>query len=435
MIERYSTPEMSAIWSDDNKYKQWLEIEIAVCRAKAELGLIPSDAAQRISQKARYDCKAIQAEEEKSRHDVIAFVTVVNRSLEHDSCYFHEGMTSSDLLDTALAMQLVEASNLINRELWALIDVIAYKAKQYKSAIMIGRTHGVHAEPITFGLKLAVWFQDLKRISLQFEQSMNLIRVGKLSGAVGNFAHLSPEIESIVCDELNLNPELAATQVVQRDRHAVFVSTLAVMAGICEKFAIELRHLQRSEVLEVEEPFGRDQKGSSAMPHKKNPILSENVTGLCRLVRSYASSALENIPLWHERDISHSSVERIILPDTTTAMHFILKRLTFIIKHMTVNTERMRKNLDLLNGLIFSQRVLLALTQKGLSREKAYTIVQRLAMLTWNGQGTFQENVESESQINTHFSKDEINGWFDLSYYLKHVEYIFHRAGLDSDEE
>ncbi|MBN1355175.1 adenylosuccinate lyase [bacterium] len=433
MIDRYTLPEMKAVWTDESRFHRWLEIEILACEARAELGLIPRDAAVRIRRNASFDVESIHLEEETVRHDVIAFVSTVGKSLGDDACFFHEGLTSSDILDTALATQLVDASGLIEKELILLRKAIGVLAVRHMHTPMIGRTHGVHAEPITFGLKLAVWYEELKRALERFRAAVREIAVGKLSGAVGNFAHLPPDVELYVCRALNLGFEPAATQVVQRDRHAAFVTSLALMAASAEKIATEIRHLQRSEVLEVEEPFGKDQKGSSAMPHKRNPVLCENVAGLARLVRAHAVSALENVALWHERDISHSSVERVILPDASIILHFLLRRLTGIVSGLIVRADRMEQNMDHLHGLIFSQKVLLALTRKGVARDLAYRVVQRNAMKTWERGVPFRTNLENDPDIRKWFEPGQIAGWFDIEPYLAHVLDIMERVGLTPD--
>ena len=435
MIERYGTPEMAKLWSTASRYKRWLEVELLVCEARAELGLIPADSAVRIRRNACFEVSEIEQEEDRVKHDVAAFVSVVGRSIGEDACYFHEGLTSSDILDTALATQLLDSTDLIMDEILRLKRSLKALALKYKMTPMIGRTHGIHAEPITFGLKVAVWFADLDRCCKRLMYARKEVSVGKISGAVGNFAHVLPTVEALVCKWLGLEPELAATQVVQRDRHAVFMAMLAVISGFIEKVAIEIRHLQRSEVMEVFEPFSKGQKGSSAMPHKKNPVLCENLTGLARLVRSNTHAAFENIALWHERDISHSSVERVILPDSTILVHFMLKRLNGIISRLHVRTEQMKANLNRLNGLIFSQKVLLGLTEKGIPRERAYEIVQRNALKTWDGDCSFQDNLKADPDVGKLCSATEITGWFEIGFYLLHIEDIFQRVGLDTGEE
>ena len=434
MIERYSTQEMKQIWSDQGRYNKWLEVELAVCDARSELDLMPKKVAQRIRTNATFTVEEILEEEAKVHHDVIAFVSTVGKSLGSDACYFHEGLTSSDVLDTALALQLMEASKLIENEISRLLDILSKLAHKHKYLPIVGRTHGVHAEPTSFGLKVALWYSDVLRSQKRFNQAVEEIRVAKLSGAVGNFAHLTPEVEMQVSQRLNLRPEPVATQVVQRDRHAAYLCNLALIASIGEKIAMEIRHLQKSEVLEVEEPFGKNQKGSSAMPHKRNPVLCENICGLARIVRSFVSSSFENIPLWHERDISHSAVERISLPDSTTVLHFMLRRLSYIIEGLNVNAANMQRNLECLKGLIFSQKVLLALTAKKIPRDQAYAIIQRNAMKTWNSAGTFLEHLLHDSELSQLFSKQELESLFDIKPYLQHVGFIFKRAGLNTHE-
>ncbi len=434
MISRYSLPEMEAIWSDESRYDRWLEVEILVCEARAKYGWMPADAAERIRRNASFTVQDISEKERSVKHDVAAFVSVVGKSLGADACYFHEGMTSSDVLDTALATQIRDAHALIQAELTHLREAVGALAMQHAYTPIVGRTHGIHAEPTTFGLKTAVWYEDLRRASERLKYAGSDVAVGKISGAVGNFAHLPPDVEAYVCERLGLRSEPAATQVVQRDRHAFFIVALGLAAGICEKIATEIRHLQRSEVLEVEEPFSAGQKGSSAMPHKKNPILCENITGLARLIRSYSLAEMENIALWHERDISHSSVERVVLPDATILLHFILRRLTRILSGLNVHTARMKSNLGMLHGLIYSQRVLLALTKAGLSRDKAYQIVQRNALKTWNDNSEFKDNISSDPEINVRFTPGEIAAWFEMTPYFRYVETIFRRVGLPAPE-
>ncbi len=435
MIERYSRPVMQEIWSDESRYKRWLEIEVLACEGRANLGLIPTEAAARIRANADLDIPEIARVEERVKHDVIAFVTVVGRYIGEDASYFHEGLTSSDILDTTLATQMRDAGKLVLQDLDALIKATATLANRHRKTLTIGRTHGIHAEPTSFGLKCAVWYCNLKRERQRLVTAIDEISVGKLSGAVGNFAHLPPDVEEYVCRRLNLTVEPVATQVVQRDRHSVFMNALGLIASAAENIAVEIRHLQRTEVLEAEEPFSKGQRGSSAMPHKRNPILCENITGLARLVRSYSVSAFENITLWHERDISHSSVERVILPDATIALDFLLHRLTGVVAGLVVNVDQMDRNLHLLKGLIFSQRVLLALTSKGVSRDTAYEIVQRNAMKTWDQGTLFLDNLSGDPEVPRWLTADELETLFDSRTYLVHVDTIFKRAGLDNEIE
>lgn len=431
MIERYTRPEMAEIWSDAGRFGRWLEIEILTCEARAAMGFMPAEAAARIRRNARFTIERILEVEEHTRHDMIAFVTVVGESLGDDASYFHEGLTSSDILDTCLAAQMRDAAGLIREDLEKLLSVTGSMAVTHKHTVCIGRTHGIHAEPTTFGLKCAVWHQDIVRSLNRLKNATSDVSVGKLSGAVGNFAHLPPSIEECVMKKLGLVPEPVATQVVQRDRHAAFMCTLALIASIAEKIAVEIRHCQRTEVLELEESFAKGQRGSSAMPHKKNPILCENITGLARLVKGYVTQALENVALWHERDISHSSVERVILPDATIALDFLLDRLHRVVQGLVVHADRMENNLHVLKGLIFSQKVLLALTGKGINRDYAYDMVQRNALKTWETQVSFQNTLQNDPEIMDVLSVTELADIFDISKYLTHVDAIFDRIGLN----
>ena len=380
MIERYSRDIMKNIWSEENKFRKWLDVEIAACEAWNKLGVIPNDTLKTIKEKADFNIERINEIEAEVKHDVIAFLTSVAEFVGEDSRFIHKGLTSSDVLDTAYNLLLKEAGEILLNDLEKLAQVLKDKAFKYKMTPMIGRSHGIHAEPITFGLKMALWYDETLRNIERLKRAVDIVSVGKISGAVGTFANIEPDIEEYVCEKLGLKPAPVSTQIVQRDRHAEFFTTLAVIASSFEKFAVEIRHLQRTEVLEAEEYFSKGQKGSSAMPHKRNPVLSENVTGLARLVRSYAIAAMENVALWHERDISHSSVERVIGPDATVNLDFLINRFTGIIKNLIVYEDKMLQNIYLTNGLIFSQRVLLALTEKGVTREKAYRLVQRNAM-------------------------------------------------------
>ena len=428
MIERYTRPEMGRIWTLENRFRKWLEVEIAVCEAMAEEGIIPEDAARRIKEKARFSVERILEIEKETRHDVIAFINNVSEYIGSDSRFFHMGLTSSDILDTSFALLLKEATLLITDGLKELMESIKKKAFQYKDTPMIGRSHGVHAEPITFGLKCALWYSDMKRNMKRLENAFDVISYGKISGAVGTYANISPEVEERVMKKLGLKRPEISTQIIQRDRHAEYFSTLAVVAGTMEKIAVEIRHLQRTEVLEVEEPFGKGQKGSSAMPHKKNPILCENITGLSRIVRANAISAMENIALWHERDISHSSVERVIGPDSTILLDFMIHRLKGIIDGLVVHPENMMKNLNLTKGLIFSQQVMLSLAKKGLERQKAYDMVQRNALKVWNEGIDFKTALLQDKDIMSYLDPDEIERIFDLKYHLRYVDHIFERV-------
>lgn len=428
MIERYSRPEMTRIWSPENRYQKWLEVELYACEAHAELGNIPKDALERITSKARFDLPRIDEIEKVVKHDVIAFLTSVADYIGDDSRFVHMGLTSSDVLDTSFAMLLQEASDLIITDIKRLMEVIKKRAMEHKDTPMMGRSHGIHAEPVTFGLKMALWYDEMKRNLRRMESARETVSYGKISGAVGTFANIDPKVEEYVCAKAGLKPAPCSTQIIQRDRHAEFFSTLAIIASSIEKFAVEIRHLQRTEVLEAEEFFSKGQKGSSAMPHKRNPVLSENLAGLARLMRGYSVSAMENIPLWHERDISHSSVERIIGPDATILMDFMLTRSIGLIENLVVYPENMMKNLNLMRGLIFSQRVLLSLAEKGSSRENAYSLVQRNAMKVWEEGKDFQAELLNDADVRSYLSEAEIKEAFDLSYHLKHVDTIFSRV-------
>jgi adenylosuccinate lyase len=428
MIDRYTRPEMGRIWTLENRFKKWLEVEIAVCEAMAEVGIIPEEAARRIKEKANFSVEKILKIEKETRHDVIAFINNVSEYIGSDSRYFHMGLTSSDILDTSFALLLRDASFLIIEGLKELMDTIKEKAFEYKHTPMIGRSHGIHAEPITFGLKLALWYSEMKRNLKRLEQALDVISYGKVSGAVGTYANVPPEVEERVMKKLGLKRPEISTQILQRDRHAHYFTTLAILAGSMEKIAVEIRHLQRTEVLEVEEPFAKGQKGSSAMPHKKNPILCENISGLARIVRANAISAMENIALWHERDISHSSVERVIGPDSTILVDFMIHRLKGIIAGIVVHPENMKKNLELTKGLIFSQQVMLLLMKKGLERQKAYDMVQRDALRVWDEGIDFKSLVLQDKEISSYLSPEEIEEVFDLRYHLRYVDHIFERV-------
>jgi len=428
MIDRYSRPGMAAIWTPENKYKTWLEVEILAAEAWAELGVIPKEAAEDIRARAAFEPERIAEIEEKTRHDVIAFLTNVGEHIGPSARYLHWGLTSSDMLDTAMAVLFRQAMEIILDDVDLLMDVIKRRAFEHRDTVMIGRSHGIHAEPVTFGLKLAVWYDEMQRNRRRLEDAKETISYGKISGAVGTFAHVDPRVESHVCKHLGLKPAPASNQIIQRDRYADVFCTLAVLASSVEKMATEVRHLQRTEVLEAEEYFRPGQKGSSAMPHKRNPILSENLCGLARLVRSYAVPALENVTLWHERDISHSSVERVIGPDAFIVTDFILGRFTGILDHLIVYPDRMEHNLNMLKGLIFSQQVLLMLTQKGVSREESYRIVQKRAMEVWEGTGTFKERLLADQDLAKYLAPEEIEAVFDINYHLKHVKTVFERV-------
>jgi len=419
---------MGRIWEPENLYAKWLEVEIAACEAMAQEGLVSEEALANIKKKAAFSVGRILEIEEETKHDVIAFLTNVAEHVGPDSRYIHLGLTSSDILDTSFALLLKQAMDIIVQDLQELMDVIRIRAMEHKYTVMIGRSHGIHAEPITFGLKLAVWYSEMKRNLKRLVEARDVISYGKLSGAVGTFANTSPKIEALVCKKLGLRPEEISTQIIQRDRHAQYFSSLAILAGTLEKIAVEIRHLQRTEVLEVEEPFAKGQKGSSAMPHKKNPIGCENISGLARLVRSNSLAAMENMPLWHERDISHSSVERVIAPDSTILIDYMLHRLTGILRGLVVHADRMDENLKKMKGLIFSQQLLLKLAGKGLERQTAYVMVQRNAMKVWETGQEFKDLIMEDQEIGGYLSKSEIEEIFDLDYHVKHVDDIYERV-------
>jgi len=428
MIERYSRKEMSRIWEPENRFRKWLEIEILACEAWAKLGKIPQKALDTIKARADFDMQSIDEIEKTVKHDVIAFLTSVAEFVGSDSRYIHRGLTSSDILDTSLALLLREAADLVVADIKGVMGVIKDRAFEHKHTVMIGRSHGIHAEPITFGLKMALWYEEMKRNLARMERAKEIISYGKLSGAVGTYANVPPFVEEYVCKKLGLKPAPVSTQIIQRDRHAEYFTTLAIIATSVEKFAVEIRHLQRTEVLEAEEPFTQGQKGSSAMPHKRNPVLSENLTGLARLVRGYANASMENIPLWHERDISHSSVERVIGPDATILVDFMLARLTGLIRDLVVYPDNMKENMNKLKGLLFSQAVLIALTEKGVTREDAYQIVQRNAMRVWKEKKDFRALLLKDKAVAAKLSKKEVETCFDISKHVKSVDYIFKRV-------
>lgn len=429
MIERYSRPRMKKIWSEENKFDQWLKIEIAVCEAWAELGEISRKEIVKI-RKAGYNSSRIAEFLKVTHHDMTAFLNSVAESLGEESRFVHLGLTSSDVMDTALGLQLTRAADILAKDIAELISVLKSKAIEHKYTIMMGRTHGVHAEPTTFGLKMALWAEEMKRNAQRLAEARKIISVGKISGAVGTYATVPPQVEKIACARLGLAPAPISSQIIQRDRHAQFLTTLAIIASSLEKFATEVRGLQRTEVREVEEPFEEGQTGSSAMPHKRNPELCERICGLARLIRGYALTSLENIALWHERDISHSSTERIILPDSCLAVDYMLSIFTSIMKGLKVYPENMRLNIELTQGIIFSQRVLLALINKGLPREEAYKMVQDNAMKAWEKRKSFLSLLEADRRITSHLSKKELKSLFDYDYYLKYVDDVFERLGL-----
>ena len=429
MIERYSRPKMKRVWSDENKFAKWLEVEIAVCEAWAELGVIPREAVPKIKL-ARVNLKLMAEILKETHHDMTAFLDSVSESLGDESRFIHLGLTSSDVIDTALSLQLVEATELLSQDIKELISVLAKKAIEYKYTAMMGRTHGIHAEPISLGLKLALWIEEMKRNKLRLTQARKAITVGKISGAVGTYATLSPEVEDKACARLELAPAPVSSQVLQRDRHAQFITTLAIISSSLEKFATEIRGLQRTETREVEEPFAAGQTGSSAMPHKRNPELCERICGLSRLVRGYALTSMENIALWHERDISHSCTERIILPDSCLILDYSLTLFTSIMKGLQIYPQRMKRNIELTKGLVFSQRVMLVLIDKGLSRQKAYELVQRNAMKSWKGHRNFLSLLKADPEVTAILPQAEIEPLFDYQYYLRYIDVIFTRLGL-----
>lgn len=428
MIKRYTRKEMGGLWTEENRFRTWLKVEVLACEAMAELGIIPKQAAVIITQKADFDVERILEIESKTRHDVIAFLTNVAEYVGKDARFIHMGLTSSDVLDTSFAYLLKTAGEMLLKGVDRLMDAIARRAAEHKRTPMVGRSHGIHAEPITFGLKLAVFYDEMARNRKRIESAVKCVACGKVSGAVGTFANTPPAVEAYVCEKLGLSPAPASTQIVQRDRHAEFFSALAITACTIEKMAVEIRHLQRTEVLEVQEYFSKGQKGSSAMPHKRNPVGSENLSGLARIVRANALAAMENVPLWHERDISHSSVERVIGPDSTILLDYMLHRMTGLISNLVVNSDRMKTNLDLMKGLIFSQQILLSLAGAGVSREDAYKMVQKQAMRVWDEGKDFKELVLVDPDITQVLDREKIEEIFDLGYHLKHVDTIFDRV-------
>jgi adenylosuccinate lyase len=428
MIERYTLPAMGELWTETYKLKTWLQVEIAVCEAQAELGYIPAAAVEEIKAKANFDPERVLEIEAEVKHDVIAFLTNVNECVGDAGRYIHLGMTSSDVLDTALALQMVASLDLILENLENLIQAIRYQAQQHRYTVMVGRSHGIHAEPITFGFKLAGWLAETLRNRDRLVRVRQSIAVGKISGAVGTYANIDPKVEALACQKLGLEPDAASTQVISRDRHAEYLQQLALLTASIERFAVEIRNLQRSDVLEVEEFFSKGQKGSSAMPHKRNPIRSERLTGMARIVRGHAIAALENVALWHERDISHSSVERVVLPDACILTHFMLKEITGLVKNLLVYPENMKRNMNIYGGVIFSQKVLLALVEKGTTREEAYQIVQSCAHGAWNKpDGDFRAAIERDPTVTQLLSSEEIATCFDPQQHLRHLDEIYQR--------
>ena len=430
MIERYSLPKMSSIWQEEFKFKTMLDIELLALEALAKQKKVPQDAVKRIKRRAKFNLTQIKRLEEKTQHDVVAFVTNVAQNIGPDAKYLHMGLTSSDVLDTTLGVQLKCASDILVEDINKLLRLLAKKAKAYKDMVCIGRTHGVHAEPTTFGLKFALWYDETRRNLERLKLAKEEVSVGKISGAVGTYANVDPQVEDYVCRKLGLKPAKISTQVIQRDIYAVFMAGLAIIGSSLEKFATEIRHLQRTEVLEAEEPFGKGQKGSSAMPHKRNPVICERICGLARLLRGNALCAMENVSLWHERDISHSSAERVIIPDSTIALDYMLNKFIEVIQGLSVYPENMLANLVRTHGLIFSQRVLLELMDKGLKRQKAYDLVQRCAMKSWKDGSDFKNNLLADAEVTRHLTKKELDKIFDLDYYLRNVNKIFKRVGL-----
>lgn len=431
MIPRYTRPQMGDIWTEESKYQTWLEVELAVCEAQRQAGEVPDDVMAEIKSKAKFDINRIYEIEAVVKHDVIAFLTSVNEFVGDSGRFIHRGLTSSDVVDTALALNMRKAGKLIEIELQNLHDAILEKVRLHKDTVTIGRSHGIHAEPTTFGFKLSIWLEEVRRHQIRLKDAIDMISVGKMSGAVGTFSNISPSIEEKACQILELVPAPISTQVVQRDRHAQFIWTLAVIGSSLEKFATEIRHLQRTDVLEAEEPFTQGQKGSSAMPHKRNPVGSENITGLARILRANSLAALENIPLWHERDISHSSVERVIVPDSTILLDYMLNRFTGIVKGLVVYPENMKRNMDVFGGIIFSQAVLLKLVEKGMSREDAYALVQSHAMSVFNQEGkSFKDALLNDKKVSDKLSKHEVEECLSPKNYLQNLEQVFERLGV-----
>ncbi|MGY3749015.1 adenylosuccinate lyase [Vagococcus acidifermentans] len=430
MLERYTRPEMGAIWTEENKYRAWLEVEILASEAWAELGEIPKEDVQKIRENADFNVDRILEIEEQTKHDVVAFTRTVSESLGDERKWVHYGLTSTDVVDTAYGYLLKQANDILRQDLNRFVDIIGEKAKAHKYTVMMGRTHGVHAEPTTFGLKLALWYAEMKRNVERFEHAAKGVEAGKISGAVGTFANTPPEVEAYVCEKLGIRAQDISTQVLPRDLHAEYIAALALIATSIEKFAIEIRGLQKSETREVEEYFAKGQKGSSAMPHKRNPIGSENMTGLARVIRGHVVTAYENVSLWHERDISHSSAERIIIPDTTILLNYMLNRFAGIVKNLTVFPENMLRNMDATFGLIYSQRVLLKLIDKGMSREEAYDLVQPKTAYAWDNQTQFRPLIEDDERIMSVLTLEDIEDAFNYQWHLKHVDTLFERVGL-----
>lgn len=430
MIERYSRPEMTAIWTEQNQFQSWLDVELAVCKAWSELGQIPPEDVDKLYEKATFNIDRIKEIEESTRHDVVAFTRAVSETLGEEKKWVHYGLTSTDVVDTALGLRLKQANEIIRKGIDRLIDVLAEKARAHKYSVMMGRTHGIHAEPTTFGLKCALWYAEMLRNRERFAMASRDVEFGKISGAVGTFANIPPQIELLVCEYLGLHPAPISTQTLQRDRHAAYMAAIALIGSTIEKIAVEIRHLQKSETREVEERFMKGQKGSSAMPHKRNPIGSENMTGCARVLRGYMLTAFENIPLWHERDISHSSAERIILPDATILLDYMLDRFAKIVDNLVVFEENMKDNIQRTHGLVFSQRLLLKLINKGISREESYDMVQPIAMQAWEQRRPLLELATADPLLAGNLSREEIEDAFDLQHHMAQVDVIFTRVGL-----
>ena len=418
---------MKSLWEENNKYDSWLKVELAVCEARKELGILDENTFNIIKKKSTYSPDRINELEKVMKHDVLAFVSNVGENLGEYSRYFHQGLTSSDILDTSLALILKKSSSIIVKDINEVINILRELAFQHKDTIMIGRTHGVHAEPITLGFKFSLWYSEMMRNLKRMKTAKEEVSYGKISGAVGTFAHLEPQIEEMVCKKLGLKPEKISSQIIQRDHHAYFLCILAVIGSSLEKFATEIRSLQRTEILELEEGFSSNQKGSSAMPHKKNPVICERICGLSRVLRGYAISALENNNLWHERDISNSSVERIILPDSTILLDYMLQKFTWVLANLKVKQERMKNNLEITRGLIFSQRVMIELTKKGVPREKAYQLVQDIALKSWENENDFKEMILKDQEINQYLTREQIISCFDYNYFIRNIDYIYQR--------
>ncbi len=431
MIERYSRQKMAEIWTEQNQFQAWLDVELAACRAWSEIGKIPAEDVDKLYEHASFDINRIKEIEKETRHDVVAFTRAVSETLGNEKKWVHYGLTSTDVVDTANGYRLKQANEILVQGLDRFIQALADKAKEHKFTVMMGRTHGVHAEPTTFGLKCALWFAEMQRNRERFKKAAADVEFGKLSGAVGTFAHIPPEVERITCKLLGIQPAPISTQTLQRDRHAYYMATLALIGSTLEKIAVEIRHLQRTELREAEEFFRKGQKGSSAMPHKRNPISSENITGCARVLRGYMVSSFENIPLWHERDISHSSVERIVLPDATILLDYMLHRFSGVVEKLMVYPENMKENMEKTHGLVYSQRLLLMLIGKGLSREAAYDTVQPLAMQAWEEKRPFRELVEAHAVIKNNLLSEEIDEAFDINHHTRRVDEIFTRVGLE----